>query len=274
MRADVAAEHAGGEIGEAYRASVAARLPALALPLDEGRDSMRVLYLAHPDALGEYPVLFIDHDDSPVLGVAEAGFDVWLPRRPGVAAARAFEPERTQTALRVFGSTDDVSILDVDRVVPAHVAAPLPGSVVRAPTRASGGAAPGRKEKLTDKQLVKALINAASDQDTAALRGAIDEVQARKLGTAPLDDALLAAVNGPDVSIVAALLDAGANVNACRGAGRSTSALALAAMQREGTRWACCCSSVEQTPKARGSSKGRQPSLTPQSTARRASSAR
>jgi hypothetical protein len=81
---EVIAAHAGPFI-EAYDL-VLDRLPGRALQLDAGSDSMRFLYFA-PDA-GDVdpPVLYIDHDDTPVLGVAHRGFDAWIARETNAIA--------------------------------------------------------------------------------------------------------------------------------------------------------------------------------------------
>lgn len=214
--ADLMAEHAGAEVGEAYRAFAARRLPGLALPLDEGSDSMRLLYLGDPDALGEYPVLFVDHDDLPVIGVEDAGLDVWLARQLGLATDRTYAPARKAAAQRIFGRASDVSVLDVPARLGAPVAGPSPGSVTHAriEVTAAAPAAPKKARKLTDKQLAKALNEAADDENEEALRAAIAEAGARGLGVAPLERALLVACRGRSVPCVTALLDAGASPNA------------------------------------------------------------
>src|SRR5205814_1765922 len=73
---EIIGEHAG-PFTEAYEPLCAARFPGKAIALDQGSDSMRLLYFGDPDELGEYPVLFIDHDDMPILGVEYAGFDLY-----------------------------------------------------------------------------------------------------------------------------------------------------------------------------------------------------
>ena len=94
---ELIAEQAG-PLADSYAPLVEARFPGLALPLDFGSDSMRFLYLGHADANREYPVLFIDHDDSPRLGVEEPSFDVYLAAhfdptrgRPAASRKRAIE---------------------------------------------------------------------------------------------------------------------------------------------------------------------------------------
>ncbi|MFE0678752.1 hypothetical protein [Streptomyces sp. NPDC058867] len=46
--------------------------------LPGGSDSRRILAVTEPDAQGEYPVLALDLDDMPYLGLMYPGFDVYL----------------------------------------------------------------------------------------------------------------------------------------------------------------------------------------------------
>ncbi|WP_329026328.1 hypothetical protein [Streptomyces sp. NBC_00690] len=55
--------------------------------LPGGSDSRRILAVTEPDAEGEYPVLALDCDDMPFLGLMYPGFDVYL------ADAAGFLPE-------------------------------------------------------------------------------------------------------------------------------------------------------------------------------------
>lgn len=215
--ADLMAEHAG-PAGDAYRALATLRLPARALPLDTGSDSMRLLYLGDPDELGEYPVLFVDHDDLPVIGVEDAGFDVWLARQLGLATEKTYAAARKAAAQRLFGQPGDVDVLD-PRTMPRPVAGPAPGSVAHAKVVAPAPepAAAKKPRKLTDKQLVKALVEAADDESLEALTTAIADVAARGLGMEPLERALLVACRGRSTACVAALLDAGASPSTRRG---------------------------------------------------------
>ena len=49
-----------------------------------GSDSRRFLYVGKPDRTGEHPVLLVDTDDSPYLGVEYPGIDVYLAIHAGV----------------------------------------------------------------------------------------------------------------------------------------------------------------------------------------------
>jgi hypothetical protein len=49
-----------------------------------GSDSRRFLYVGKPDSVGEHPVLLVDTDDSPYLGVEYPGIDVYLAVHAGV----------------------------------------------------------------------------------------------------------------------------------------------------------------------------------------------
>ena len=211
--AELMAEHAG-PAGEAYRALAREYLPGLALPLDAGSDSMRLLYLGDPDALGEYPVLFIDHDELPVIGVEDAGLDVWLARQLGLANERTFAAARKDAAQRIFGKVGDVDVLAPGKM-PPPVGGPAPGTAAHQALRpAQAEPAPKKPRKLTDKQLAKALVEAADDETLDALVAAIADVSARGLGVAPLERALLVACRGRSTACVAALLDAGASPSA------------------------------------------------------------
>lgn len=61
----------------------------LALGLDAGSDSMRLLFLGATDEHGEYPVLGVDVDDEPNVVVAAPGFDVWLAQQAGLVRGLA-----------------------------------------------------------------------------------------------------------------------------------------------------------------------------------------
>jgi hypothetical protein len=69
--------------GEMYE-PVGARLPECFL-LPGGSDSRRIYAVTdQPDCLGEYPVLVIDTDDIPFLGVMYPGFDVFMGDEAGL----------------------------------------------------------------------------------------------------------------------------------------------------------------------------------------------
>ncbi|EGX58112.1 hypothetical protein SZN_19350 [Streptomyces zinciresistens K42] len=76
----------GDEMSQAWApdfAWLSARFPECFL-LPGGSDSRRVLAVTEPDARGEYPVLALDLDDLPYLGLMYPGFDVWLADTAGV----------------------------------------------------------------------------------------------------------------------------------------------------------------------------------------------
>ncbi|MBM7774238.1 hypothetical protein JOD54_004442 [Actinokineospora baliensis] len=51
--------------------------------LPGGSDSRRLLAVGEPDSTGEYPVLALDLDDLPFLGLVYPGFDVYLAHTAG-----------------------------------------------------------------------------------------------------------------------------------------------------------------------------------------------
>lgn len=84
--------------------------------LPGGSDSRRVLVLSDaPDRQGEHPVLFIDVDDMPALGVMYAGLDIYL----GWAAGLLPEPKTR------YATYTDTAKLLVQRGRCAHHAAHL-----------------------------------------------------------------------------------------------------------------------------------------------------
>lgn len=64
-------------------APFAERFPECFL-LPGGSDSSRVLAVTEPDGEGEYPVLALDFDDLPFVGLMYPGFDVYLADTAGV----------------------------------------------------------------------------------------------------------------------------------------------------------------------------------------------
>ncbi len=121
----VIAAHAGA-MAKVYEPLVRARFPDRALALDAGSDSMRILRLGDPDVHGETPVLEIDLDDGPELGIAFAGFDLWLASELDVAVDLDVDVEldRDLVAKRVLGRTGRI---DCARPVPKKL-----GPIVRA----------------------------------------------------------------------------------------------------------------------------------------------
>ncbi|MEU5690174.1 hypothetical protein [Actinosynnema sp. NPDC020468] len=62
---------------------VADRFPECFL-LPGGSDSRRVLAVGEPDSTGEYPVLAVDVDDLPFVGLMYPGFDVYVAHEAGL----------------------------------------------------------------------------------------------------------------------------------------------------------------------------------------------
>lgn len=56
----------------------AAILPGDCLPLNSDGPSRYFLYLGAADSVGEYPVMVLDVDDLPCIGIEYPGFDVYL----------------------------------------------------------------------------------------------------------------------------------------------------------------------------------------------------
>ncbi|MBH0779889.1 hypothetical protein [Nocardia bovistercoris] len=74
------------EFGEGWGTEfepLAGRFPECFL-LPGGSDSRRVLAVGEPDAVGEYPVLALDLDDMPYVGLMYPGFDVYLADTAGL----------------------------------------------------------------------------------------------------------------------------------------------------------------------------------------------
>ncbi len=51
--------------------------------LPGGSESRRFIYVGTADAVGEYPVVYADIDDTPVVGLESPGFDIWFATRAG-----------------------------------------------------------------------------------------------------------------------------------------------------------------------------------------------
>ncbi|MEO3974641.1 hypothetical protein [Streptomyces sp. CAU 1734] len=76
----------GDEYGDMWAgefALFADRFPECFL-LPGGSDSRRLLAVTEPDELGEYPVLALDFDDLPYVGLMYPGFDVYAADTAGV----------------------------------------------------------------------------------------------------------------------------------------------------------------------------------------------
>ncbi len=207
--AALVADHAG-PMAEGFD-SVLDRLAGNALPLDAGSDSARFLYLGDPDEVGEYPVIGIDHDDLPELGVEAPGFDAWLAAQLDITTAGAKEALEAANK-RLFGRKRPWSIDDPGRPTRA-VDGPAPGSVVHAPLEASSKA-PAKARRLTDRQLDKALAERAGDGNLARLAELLADAAARGRPREVLDAALIEAAKGGRLGPLRALLAAGASPDA------------------------------------------------------------
>lgn len=212
--AEVVEQHAGVWI-EAYRPLLDARFTGRAIALDQGSDSMRLLYFGDPDARGEYPVLYIDHDDMPILGVEYATFEEWLAVAVGLLDDRD-EDAAEARCHEILGMPYWGEELMEDLDLPEPTPAPPPGSIARAPVTppaAAQATKPAKQKKLTDKQLDKALSEAAEEADDARLADLIAMAKERGRQKA-LDDALVTAARTGNLAAVTALLGAGASANA------------------------------------------------------------
>lgn len=209
---DVIAEHAG-VFAEAYEEVCAARFPGKAIALDQGSDSMRLLYFGDPDEHGEYPVLDTDHDDVPSLGVAAAGIDVWLAQMLDVKLGADAARDQAATSKRILGSKSDwaMDIPGGAALLPAPKAGPAPGSVSFAPIVVGAG---DKSRRLSDKQLTKALAEHAELGDEQRLGELVADAKARGLPRKALDDALVKAAQGGNEGALHLLLAAGASPNA------------------------------------------------------------
>jgi hypothetical protein len=109
---DVIAAHAGPFI-EAYEL-VLDRIPGRALRLDEGSDSMRFAYFAE-SGFDEPPILYVDHDDTPVIGVACPGFDVWIAKQVGLLPwdTTAGASEAATISQQLFGAPSGLDMTDL-----------------------------------------------------------------------------------------------------------------------------------------------------------------
>jgi len=200
---------------DSYAPWCAGRLTGKAAQLDAGSDSMRFLYLGAPDEEGEYPVLCIDHDDVPFLGVEHAGFDLWMAASLGLPQpdAARLAREASKRILGMAGGSEcgPCDVPDFD-ALPELAPAPGPGSVTHAPLAV--GAPGGRPRALTAAQIAKALGEVARAGRVDRLRALLADARERGVPGKALDDALVEACLGKQGACMRALLDAGASPNA------------------------------------------------------------
>lgn len=79
---ELVADELGDMWGDLYT-PIADRFPECFL-LPGGSDSRRILSVTEPDQEGEYPVLGVDVDDLPFVGLMYPGFDVYLGNTAGL----------------------------------------------------------------------------------------------------------------------------------------------------------------------------------------------
>jgi ankyrin repeat protein len=202
---DIVAEHAGA-LADAYEDLCRERFPGKAIPLDQGSESMRLLYFGDPDEHGEYPVLFIDHDDEPMLGVELPGFDVWMARALDLEP-RGYDDATQATARRLLGADYWSPRLPLPSGPP--VPGPRPGSIDH-----GGSAVPALPlaSELTDDRIRRALSEHAAMGNEGRLAELLAEPRSRD--SSALDGALLHACRDGREGTARLLLDAGADPNA------------------------------------------------------------
>jgi ankyrin repeat protein len=95
-----------------FFAELAAVVPPRGAFLDRGCDSFRLLSTGAPDASGEYPVLCLDVDDSPLAMLETAGFDLWLASVAGVECDPAeVAADLADARRRLFGDGDHLEMM-------------------------------------------------------------------------------------------------------------------------------------------------------------------
>ena len=185
----------------------------LGLPMEIGGDSMRFYFLAGADDAGEYPVMWLDTDDNPCLGVEAPGFDVWLAERAGIVKGSAYGDAMKKAHARLTGKQEsaDCNPASEESVAP-------PPRVQRERKPRVGGAAvqispPGGEGGKDDES---ALVQAIAARNARDIRGYLDALPRRRRHPRKQewkDAALRAAVdNGAaDEAWVRELLALGAN---------------------------------------------------------------
>ncbi|MET8825579.1 hypothetical protein ABZX40_31705 [Streptomyces sp. NPDC004610] len=71
--------------------------------LPGGSDSRRILAVTEPDDQGEYPILALDLDDMPYLGLMYPGFDVYVADTAGLADLGEYETYSDLVHHRTYG---------------------------------------------------------------------------------------------------------------------------------------------------------------------------
>jgi hypothetical protein len=225
-------ESHSGDLASPLRPFLAARLPGAAVALDSGSDSLRFLSLGDADTEGEYPVLFVDHDVSAVLGVEFPSFAVWLANEIGLwkegVARNKYKKDTQAVSQRIFGKKSD---LEPDGEVPKkllpYVAPAPPGAHAEVALPKPSAT---KAKKRTDSALVKAIEQGAEGEEPERVKTLLAEFAARKLdGAKLLGGALTYAAGSRGDGVVAMLLDAGAPPNTESRTYGSVLALAAAA---------------------------------------------
>ncbi|MBN1428768.1 MAG: ankyrin repeat domain-containing protein [Anaerolineae bacterium] len=193
---------------------------AKCMPLVTGCETMRVLFLAKPDAFGEYPILDLDIDDTPTIYLDACGLDVWLARESGLIEDPEIEYQNDMRACRrrLFGKHDELwcdsygeDELDADgnsepaEEEPVRRQPPLQKATTVKPEVLAAMPA----EKLTD-----AFIEALDGDNEALATQVLDEL----VGRFPEDDtwkrmALNSAVWDGETDFVRRLIELGADPN-------------------------------------------------------------
>ncbi len=189
---------------------------ACALALDGGSESLRLLFLCDPDEAGEYPVLGVDVDDTPVVTFESPGFDTWLAEQAGV-----LEPSRApwsalvkESRARLFGKKSELDCDDfADADEEDDEPAPKPAPKAQKPKKP---AAPVTiKEGLPEEKLGKGLAEAIEVGDAARVDAYLAAAQQRFPKAevwGPI--ALRQVVHGDDVALTRRLFAAGVSADA------------------------------------------------------------
>lgn len=205
---------------------------AWALPLDVGSDSMRLLLLV-PGPDGEYPVLYADTDDTPMVGVEAPSFDVWLAGQAGLVgdARLAYKIEIGKIGRFLFGGSKPYAYTDFRGDVddyPARLAKDRAAAKEAARRVADGGAGNAAKKgaspaakkapvvpDLPEPKLGEAIAQAIQGKRQERVEAFVAAAEERyPKGKKWRNLALVAAVHAEDESLVARLLAGGADPNA------------------------------------------------------------
>lgn len=204
---------------------------AWALPLDVGSDSMRLLLLV-PGPDGEYPVLYADTDDTPMVGVEAPSFDVWLAGQAGLVGdvKLAYKAEIGKIGRFLFGGSKPYAYTDFRGDVddyPARLAKDRAAAKEAARRVADGGAGKAAKKgaspaakkapvvpDLPEPKLGEAIAQAIQGKRQERVESFVAAAEERyPKGRKWRGLALVAAVHAEDEALVARLLAGGADPN-------------------------------------------------------------